>query len=143
VPNRTWSWSGMGDGFLVIGVTGLALVLGALASDLLSSERPMQLVAGHDSSPQPEIVSGTTPDAGTVDCQCPVLTVAPGRARAHPARQAVGRTVIVANDGDRRRDFMVMSVMIGRRHASTALTLQPYQLSLSPEDSSAGVATRR
>ena len=133
----------MRDGLLVLGVTVLVLVLGALASDALRPERPMRQVAGNHMSPQSKIVPGITPDAGTVDCQCPVPTMAPGRALALPAGQVVGATVILANDGDRRRDFMAMSVMIGRRHAATALTLQPYQLSLSPEDSSAGVATGR
>jgi hypothetical protein len=129
----------MRDGVLVIGVTVLALVLGALASDVLRPERPMRLVVGNHASPQPKIVLGMTPDGGTVQCQCAVPTMAPGRVLAHPAGQAVGTIIILANDGDRRRDFMAMSIMIGRRHAATALTLQPYQLSLSPESSAAGV----
>jgi hypothetical protein len=44
-------------------------------------------------------------------------------------------------DGDHRRDLTAMAAMIGRRHAATALTLQPYQLSLGPEVSPAGAAT--
>ena len=43
--------------------------------------------------------------------------------------------------GDRRRDLAVMTAMIGRRHAATVLTLQPYQLSLGPEVSPASAAT--
>jgi hypothetical protein len=130
----------MRDGLLVIGVTVLTLVLGALASDVLRLERPAQPDAGNHSRLQLKLVPGVTPDAGTVDCRCPGPTMAPSRVLAHPAGTAIGATVILGNDSDRRRDIMAMSFMIGRRHAAAALTLQPYQLSLGPEDSAAGGA---
>jgi hypothetical protein len=139
VANRAWSWPGMRDGLLAMSVAVLALVLGALAADALRPERPMRLVAANLASPQSKIVLSMAPDVETPDCQCMVPTTVTGRTPAHPAGQAVGTTFFLANDGDRRRDFMAMSAMIGRRHAATALTLQPYQLSLGPEDSAAGV----
>jgi hypothetical protein len=141
VPNRTWSWPSTRDGLLVIGVTVLALVLGALASDLLSSERPPRPVTGNRSSPRSKLVPGMTPEVGTAGCQCTDPAVPPKRALAHAVGQAIGTEVIPVNDGDRRRDLLVMAARIGRRHAATALTLQPYRLSLGPESLSAGVAT--
>ena len=84
-------------------------------------------------------VLGTQLDSGPVACHCPRPTTEPDRTLAHPIVQAASPTVPIG-DGDRRRDLIIMSAMIGRRHVATALTLQPYQLSVSPKVSPAGVA---
>jgi hypothetical protein len=123
------------DELFVIGVTALALALGAIASDILGPERPVQLVAGDRSSPRSKIVPGMMPDSGAVTCHCTGPTMEPDRTLAHPAGQAVRMALVLTNDGDRRRDLLVTSSMLRRRHAATTLTLQPYQLSLSPEGS--------
>jgi hypothetical protein len=139
VPNREWSWSGVRDGLLVVGGMTLVLSLSALAVSVVSPD-PLVVPMTEDVPRQRSgTILGAQLDSTPAVCHCPRHTSEPHRALAHQGVQAVSPTVPIG-DGDRRRDLRIMAAMLGRRQVATALTLQPYQLSVNPEVSPAGVA---
>jgi hypothetical protein len=125
---------------LVVGILTVVLSPGALGASVVTADKFVERVAADLPPARSRVVQDIPLDAGPDACHCPRLTTKRGHELSHPAEQADGPTVISAGDGDRRRDLIIMSAMVGRRHAATALTLQPYQLSVSPNVTSAGVA---
>jgi hypothetical protein len=140
VPNRERSWPGMRDGLLVVGVMTLVLSLSALAASVVTPDPLLVQMTENVPRQRGGTVLGTQRDFGPVACHYPCPTSEPDREVAHQLVQAAGPTAIPIGDGDRRRDLIIMSAMVRRGQVATALTLLPYQLSLSPVVSPAGVA---